>query len=178
MKKIILLATAFVFTLGAFAQEAAKTAPADIIKVKAETHDFGKIKQGVPVEHYFQITNISNAPVVVENTWAGCGCTTPEKIVEPIMPNATQKLKVQFNAAAVGPINKEVYIKLAGVEQPKTLRITGEVLTAEAYDAWAKTQPVKEVEVVKEEKKEEVVKPKTTTNKTGPAPKIQKAQHN
>jgi hypothetical protein len=167
MKKIILLATAFVFTLGAMAQEttttvAAKPTPDEFIKVKMETHDFGKIKQGVPVEHNFVLVNISKTPVVIENTWAGCGCTTPERIVEPILPNATAKLKVQFNAAAVGPINKEVFIKIAGVEQPKTIRIVGEVLTTEAYDEMVKTQPVKEVK----EPVKEVVKP--TQSKTGP----------
>ncbi len=67
--------------------------------------------------------------VTVENTWASCGCTTPEKIVKPIDPGNTVKLKVQYNAAAVAPFTKDVYIKLAGVDQPKTVHITGEVMT-------------------------------------------------
>ncbi len=54
------------------------------------------------------------------------------------MPGATAKLKVQYNAAAVAPFTKDVYVKLAGVDQPKTLHITGEVLTAEAYDTYMK----------------------------------------
>lgn len=128
MKKIVLLATAFAFTLAVSAQTKADST----IKVNEETHNFGKVKQGVPVSYDFQIKNITNAPVVVENTWASCGCTTPEKITEPIMPGTTVKLKVQYNAAAVGPINKDVFIKLAGIDQPKTVHITGEVVAAEA----------------------------------------------
>ncbi len=136
MKKILLLATAFVFTLGAFAQPK----PDDVVKVTFEKHDFGKIKQGVPVSYSFEIKNISDKPVVVENSWASCGCTTPEKIVDPILPGTTVKLKVDYNAAAVSPFTKDVYIKLAGVDQPKTVQITGEVLTPEAYEEYLKTK--------------------------------------
>jgi Protein of unknown function (DUF1573) len=134
MKKIILFVSAFVFTLTAMAQSKADS----LIKVNTESHDFGKVKQGVPPVYSFEIKNITNKPVVVENTRASCGCTTPDKITEPIAPGATAKLKVQFSAAAAGPFNKDVYIKLAGVDQEKVVHITGEVLTAEAYDTWAK----------------------------------------
>ncbi|MBI5373037.1 MAG: DUF1573 domain-containing protein [Sphingobacteriales bacterium] len=140
MKKIFLLASAFVFTLAVSAQVKVD----ELIKVNTENHDFGKVKQGVPVSYFFEIKNISDKPVVVENTWASCGCTTPEKIVEPILPGTTVKLKVDYNAAAVGPINKDVYIKLAGVDQTKSVKITGEVLTPEAYEIYLKEKGAKE----------------------------------
>jgi hypothetical protein len=137
MKKIILLASAFVFSLAAMAQTPSPK-PDDVIKVNTETHSFGKIKQGTPVTYFFEITNKSNKPIVVENASASCGCTVPEKPSQPIMPGKTDKLKVVYNAAAVGPINKDVYIKLAGIEEQKIVHITGEVLTAEAYEALPK----------------------------------------
>ena len=105
--------------------------PDDVMKVNTTEHNFGKIKQGVPVSYFFELKNISDKPLVVENTYASCGCTTPDKIVDPILPGATAKLKVQFNAAAVGPINKDVHIKLAGITQEKLVKITGEVLPPE-----------------------------------------------
>ena len=134
MKKILLFAIVLAFTA---TSAIAQSTPDSLIKVE-QKHDFGKIKQGVPVEYSFEIKNISNKPVVVENSWATCGCTTPEKITEPIMPGATAKLKVQYNAASAAPFTKDVYIKLAGVDQTKTLQITGEVLSVEAYDAFVK----------------------------------------
>jgi hypothetical protein len=136
MKKIALLSAAFMFSLAVMAQ----TKPDDVIKLNVEKHDFGKLKQGVPVTYFFEIKNISDKPIVVENSWASCGCTTPEKIVEPIQPGATAKLKVQYNSAAVAPFTKDVFIKLGGIEQPKTVQITGEVLSVEAYDAWVKSK--------------------------------------
>jgi hypothetical protein len=134
MKKIILLASAFVFSLAVMAQTKAD----DVMKVNTETHSFGKIKQGTPVTYFFELTNKSDKPLVVENASASCGCTVPEKPSQPIMPGKTDKLKVVYNAAAVGPINKDVYIKLAGIDEQKVVHITGEVLTAEAYDALPK----------------------------------------
>lgn len=134
MKKILLLATAFVFTLAVNAQSKVDS----IIKMNVDTHDFGKVPQGTPVTYDFEIKNISNTPVVIENTWASCGCTTPEKITEPILPGKTARLKVQYNAAAVAPISKEVFIKVAGVEGPKSVHISGEVLSADAYAAYLK----------------------------------------
>jgi hypothetical protein len=129
MKKLFLMAAAFMITAGAMAQKAD-----DVIKVN-EKHNFGKIKQGVPVTTFFEVHNTSDKPVVIENAWGSCGCTTPEVPKEPIMPKSTTKLKVQYNAAALGTFNKDVYIKLAGVEEPKNIKISGEVMEAAAYDA-------------------------------------------
>lgn len=139
MKKIVLLfAAAFAFGVYANAQFVPNID--SIVKVSPAKHDFGKIKQSVPVTYNFEIKNLSNKPLVVENTWASCGCTTPDKITEPIAPGATVKLKVQYNAAAGGPFTKDVYIKLAGIDANKTVQITGEVLAADAYETWQKKE--------------------------------------
>jgi len=105
MKKILLLATAFVVTMGAFAQTTQPAGPKadDLIKVNVDKHDFGKIIANTPVNYSFEIKNISDKPIVVENTWASCGCTTPKKIVDPILPGKTALLEVNYNAAAVAP---------------------------------------------------------------------------
>jgi len=143
MKRILLAATALVFALAMKAQtapaDAVKTADA-VIKMNAESHDFGKILNGKPVDYYFEITNKSDKPVVIENAWGSCGCTTPEKPTEPIAPGATAKLKVNYNAAALGHFDKQVFIKVAGVDNPKTVSISGETLSQEAYDTYVKEQ--------------------------------------
>lgn len=124
MKKLLFLAAAFVAGFSTMAQQKAD----DVIKISADKHDFGKIKQGVPVTTYFTITNTTDKPVVIENAWAGCGCTTPEYSKEPIPAGGTSKLKVGYNAAAMGHFEKAVNIKLAGVNDPKVVTITGEVI--------------------------------------------------
>lgn len=124
MKKLLLFVSLLAIGFAVNAQNVAD----DLIKVNTENHNLGKIKHNVPVSFAFEIKNVSSSPIVVESTTASCGCTTPEKITEPIAPGATAKLKVNFNAAALGPISKDVFVKLAGIEQPKVLHISGEVV--------------------------------------------------
>ena len=140
MKRIVLAATAVVFALAINAQ--AKNADS-VIKVNQENHDFGKILQGKPVDYYFEVTNKTDKPLVVENTWASCGCTTPEKPTEPIAPGATAKVKVQYNASAMGTFNKQVFIKIAGVENPKVVGIGGTVVNQADFDTYVKEQKAK-----------------------------------
>ncbi len=140
MKKIFLLASAFMLSLAVMAQPKAD----DVAKFNQEKHDFGKIIAGTPVTYEFEIKNISDKPIVVESATASCGCTVPEKPVDPIMPGTSAKLKVQYNAAAASPFTKDIYVTFAGITQPKTVQITGEVLTADAYEVWAKENKGKE----------------------------------
>ena len=137
MKKVLFAATLSILSLVVFGQ----TKVDAVVKMNTEKYDFGKIKQGEPVNYSFEIKNISDKPLVVENSWASCGCTTPERIAEPIQPGASAKLKVQYNAAAVAPFTKDVNIKFAGIDEVKTVKITGEVLSTEAFAELQKQAP-------------------------------------
>jgi hypothetical protein len=132
MKKLILLASTALLTIGVFAQDQAKKAE-DVVKFKELSYDFGKIKQGSPVTHDFAFTNISNSPVIIESAVPSCGCTTPVKPEGAIPQGKDNKIQAGFNAANVGPFNKSITVKVAGVDLPVQLKITGEVLTADAY---------------------------------------------
>lgn len=148
MKKFLLAATAFIVSFTVMAQQKAD----DVIKVNTEKYDFGKIKQGVPVTTVFQITNVSNKPVVIETAYGSCGCTTPEVPKEPIAPKTSTQLKVNYNAAAMSKFEKDVYIKLAGVQEPKVVKITGEVLDAAAYDSYVKSDEYKKAKAAQSTK--------------------------
>ena len=140
MKKLILLASAALLTIGVFAQDQAKMAE-DVVKFKELAYDFGKIKQGSPVTHDFVFTNISNSPVIIESAVPSCGCTTPVKPEGAIPQGKDNKIQAGFNAANVGPFNKSITIKVAGVDLPVQLKITGEVLTVDAYAKYQSTKP-------------------------------------
>jgi len=176
MKKLFLLAALFVTGIAAFAQK-----PDDLIKVNQERYSFGKIKQNVPVVTYFTITNLSDKPVVIESAWAGCGCTTPEVSKEPIAPGGTTKVKVGYNAAALGVFEKDVNIKLAGVQEAKVIKINGEVMEGNAFDAYTKTdeykkaQKDKATQEAKEAKEAAKTSKKTSKGKTSSAKSAVKA---
>ncbi len=91
--------------------------------------DFGKIIQGKPVTHTFEITNTGKTPLTLENVHASCGCTTPEWSKEPIAPGATAKIVVGYNAAAIGTFNKSITIYYDG-NKTKEILIKGEVWKA------------------------------------------------
>lgn len=130
MKRLFLFASAILLTVSVFAQ--AKKAE-DAIKFKELSYDFGKIKQGTPVKHDFVFTNISPSPVIIESAVPSCGCTTPFKPEGAVQKGKDDKITAEFNAANVGTFNKNITIKVAGVEEPLQLKITGEVLTPDAY---------------------------------------------
>lgn len=147
MKKILFLAAAFVTGLTVMAQK-----PDEVIKLNTENYNFGKIKQGVPVTTYFTVTNISDKPVMINEVVPSCGCTTPEWSKEPLAPNASAKIKVGYNAASPMPFSKDITIRLAGIQEVKMIKISGEVLTAEAYAAYMKSDEYKKAEASKSKK--------------------------
>lgn len=83
------------------------------IALKETSFDFGKIIQGKPVMHDFQVTNLDTLPMVIENVQASCGCTTPEWSREPIAPGGTAIIKVGYNAAAAGYFEKTITLMYA-----------------------------------------------------------------
>ena len=157
IKKLFLAAVA----LFAVASINAQSNFDEVAKVNTEKHDFGKILQNKPVDYYFEITNKSDKPIVIEYAQATCGCTTPEVPKEPIVPGQTAKIKVAYNAAGSGPFTKNVTIKLVGVDQPKIVTITGDQLSQADYDAYLKTLPAKTPA-----KNQTTTKTKTKTDKT------------
>ena len=130
MKKVLLVASAVILSVSLFAQQ--KKAE-DVVKFKELAFDFGKIKQGVPVTHNFPFVNASDGPVIIESAVASCGCTTPTKPEGAVLKGKEDKISAGFNAAAPGPFNKQITVKLAGIDLPIVLKITGEVLSADAY---------------------------------------------
>lgn len=128
MKKIMLSLIVLGCVSFGFSQTAEK-----IVKFTETKHNFGKIKQGVPVTYDFSFMNISSQPLVIENATASCGCTTPSWPQQPIMKSQKDVVKAGFNAASPGPFEKTVFVKIKGIDAPLELKISGEVLSAEEY---------------------------------------------
>ncbi|WP_127130316.1 DUF1573 domain-containing protein [Pseudoflavitalea rhizosphaerae] len=114
-------------TVSVKAQSATATqAGTEVLQLKESGYDFGKIPQGRPVTHIFEIVNTGKTPLLLTNVQASCGCTTPEWSKAPIKPGATAQIKVGYNSAAEGYFNKSITI-LYNNNQSKTLLISGTV---------------------------------------------------
>lgn len=157
MKKFLLSAVVFAITSGAFAQPQAKKV-ADVAKFEKETIDFGKIKQSIPAKGTFTVTNISTAPLIIEQATPTCGCTISDYTKEPIAPGKTGVINATFNAANAGHFEKHLTIKFAGVDELKSITFTGDVLSAEEFD------------------KSKVASPADSKTVAAPAPPVKKAK--
>lgn len=111
-----------------------QTPKEDILLLKETSYSFGKIPQGRPVTHVFDIVNTGSSPLLLENVQASCGCTTPEWSRDPIAPGATASIRVGYNAYADGRFNKTVTI-FYNNGQTKVLTINGEVYKLPASSA-------------------------------------------
>lgn len=126
MKKMLMLVCFAAFAFISQAQTTAATKPAEPLQVKETAYNFGKIQQGRPVTHNFEVINTGKEPLMLENVQASCGCTTPEWTKDPIQPGASSIVKVGYNAASEGAFNKTITIQYNS-NQTKVLTISGTV---------------------------------------------------
>lgn len=105
-----------------------------VLQLKEESFDFGKIRQGRPVTHDFEVINKSDVPLVIDNVQASCGCTSPEWSSEPVAPGGSSIVKVGFNAGAQGHFSKTITVHYNG-GQVETIGISGEVYPAPTTSA-------------------------------------------
>lgn len=98
-------------------------------------YNFGYLQLGKPATGNFLVTNNGKKKIIVEKTWAGCGCTTPKPSATSIAPGQTIQLAVTFNAGAEETFLKEVYLKFKEIENVYVLRVKGVVLNQKDYRA-------------------------------------------
>ena len=131
MKKLMFIAILAAIANVGFSQTGATTTTpkSDVGEFEwtASAHDFGKIKQGVPVTYEFKFTNKGKSPLVITNAQGSCGCTTPNWTHEPVMPGGEGVVKATFNAMAVGPFDKTVTVTANIDGGVVVLHIKGEV---------------------------------------------------
>jgi Protein of unknown function (DUF1573) len=143
MKQLFTLLFAICLVCAANAQQSATTAndiPAavtsnvitiaqadELLTLKETEFNFGKIPQGKPVTHIFEVTNKSNIPLKIATVTASCGCTTPEWDKDKVVaPGEKTNITVGYNAAAEGPFTKFITVNYND-SQTKQITIKGEV---------------------------------------------------
>jgi hypothetical protein len=147
MKKILLSTFTFLAFLGANAQVDPNLAPGqmppsapavsqnpEFVQFKELAYDFGNIKQGTPVSHIFEFKNVGTKDITLVNVAASCGCTTPNWKGGIYKPQESAQITATYNAASEGFFNKVITVTTS--EGVNILTITGNVMSAAAYDEW------------------------------------------
>lgn len=125
MKPVVLILFGFLLAAGtAFGQQKAT------IAADSTAYDFGDIveKDG-KVSHTFRIENTGDAPLVITNVIAACGCTEPEWTKSPIAAGKTGKVTVTYNPdKRPGAFEKTIRVYSNGSEGSFILTIKGNVV--------------------------------------------------
>lgn len=130
MKKILFTLMMLVAAISYASAQAA----ADI-KFDQTTHNFGTFSEKKPVvECTFTFTNIGDAPLVIHQAVASCGCTVPDYSKEPIMPGKTGTIKVTYNGTGRLPGNfkKSITLRTNAKTEMIRLYIEGEMTAKDA----------------------------------------------
>lgn len=97
-----------------------------VLKFETDKHDFGSIDEGIQAVQEFVFTNVGNAPVVLSDVRASCGCTTPSWTKEPVAPGAKGSIKASYNSEGrPGSFTKSITITSNATEPSKVLYIKG-----------------------------------------------------
>jgi hypothetical protein len=166
MKKLLFSLTVLALsTTTLFAQKKSD----DVAKFTSDVIDQGKLEINKPEMATFTVTNISNAPLIIEQANPTCGCTMGDYTKEPIAPGKTGTITAKFNAASLGVFEKHLTVKFAGVDDIKSITIKGEVLSADDYAklkaaAPAQVKSVPATTVAKKKGMKKAAKTKTVAN--------------
>jgi len=92
-------------------------------------HDFGRIKQNIPVTAAFEFKNPSMVPLVIISVEPQCGCTVADYPKEPVKYGKNGNVSVSFDARNTGYFQKSVIVTTNTDQGSTTLVIKGEVVT-------------------------------------------------
>lgn len=107
-----------------------------VIAFSEKEHDFGTFREseGV-VSHDFIFTNSGNAPLIINDVKASCGCTTPQWTKEPLLPGRTGTIRVSFDPKArPGSFNKTINVNSNADVPSVILSIHGVVIPVDRVE--------------------------------------------
>lgn len=78
------------------------------------TADMGDLLRNKEHVHTFRFRNLTEAPILVENVRASCGCTATEWENVPVEPGAVGSISVSYDAMNAGFFRKYVKVYFHG----------------------------------------------------------------
>ena len=112
MKRALFALLLMTLTFGyASAQKEAK------IKFDKTTYNFGDFSEKQPVQKCtFTFTNVGDAPLIINQATASCGCTIPKYTKKPVMPGQKGTIDVTYNGKGrfPGHFKKAIMVRTNG----------------------------------------------------------------
>ena len=99
------------------------------IKFDTLKHDFGSFSvESAPEQKCtFTFTNVGNAPLIIQQAFASCGCTVPTYTKDPIKPGEKGQVDVTYNGKGkqFGKFSKTITIRSNAKTEIVRLSIEG-----------------------------------------------------
>lgn len=91
-------------------------------------HDFGDIPYGKAVKYQFQFKNTGDEPLVIDNVRSSCGCTLTDWPQDPVLPDSTGIILVDYDAKDKGYFYKKIKVYFQGLRKAEKLTIEGDIV--------------------------------------------------
>ena len=125
MRKIIMMSLLLLCSF----QFAAAQKQAEI-KFDTKTINLGSFPESDPVRKCtFTFTNVGDAPLVINQAVASCGCTVPQYTKSPIAPGQKGTIEVTYNGAGKipGHFKKSITVGTNGATEMTRLYVEGDM---------------------------------------------------
>ncbi|MBA3972467.1 MAG: DUF1573 domain-containing protein [Bacteroidetes bacterium] len=100
-----------------------------VIEFKETKKNFGFVHEGDTVKLEYELRNIGDKPLVITNYEVECGCTTVEKVMEPIFPGKSYIIRVTFDThEKYDRQDRSVKLISNAENSPSELRFKGVIL--------------------------------------------------
>lgn len=121
---------AFLSITGLQAQNLETAKKVASIDFETEELDYGTIEKGSNGVRVFTFTNTGNAPLIISNVKASCGCTVPTYSNEAILPGEEGEITVKYDTKKVGKFTKTITVSSNATNTKKLLKIKGNIIEA------------------------------------------------
>ena len=99
------------------------------IKFDKTSHNFGTFSENDPVVScVFTFTNVGDAPLVIHQAVASCGCTVPEYDLKTVPSGEIINLKITFTAERPEYFERNVIIHCNTKESPIEIKLKGNAI--------------------------------------------------
>jgi hypothetical protein len=107
---------------------ATPTSGLPVFEFETDNHEFGIITEGEKVSYTFKFKNTGNAPLVISNASASCGCTVPEYTKTPVAPGEDGEVNVTFDSSGKSGMTTKSVTLIANTEpNTKVLKVSADI---------------------------------------------------
>lgn len=97
------------------------------VEFENKVFDFGTIAYDSDGRCFFEFTNVSKTPLIINTVRTTCGCTRPEWPQNPVPPGESGRIGISYNTRITGTFHKGITVYSNTLDSPTKLYVKGKV---------------------------------------------------